>query len=76
MEPSKELLDAIYRQRVLRARAMPLEEKLLDGPRLFEMACRITRDGIRYQFPNADDQQVEEILAARIALRARLERRP
>lgn len=75
MEPSKELLDAIYRDRVLHARAMPLEEKLLAGPRLFEMACRITRDGIRYQFPGADDRKVEEILAARIALRTQLERR-
>ena len=75
MEPNKELLDSIYRDRVLRARAMPLEEKLLAGPRLFEMACRITRDGIRYQFPSADDGKVEEILAARIALRTQLERR-
>ncbi len=74
MEPSKELLDAIYRDRVLRARAMPPEEKLLDGARLFEMACRITRDGIRYQFPDADECQVEEILAAHLALRTRLER--
>jgi hypothetical protein len=73
MQPSKELLDEIYRDRVLRARNMPPEEKLLDGPRLFEMACRITRDGIRHQFPEADDQQVETILAQRLVLRRRLE---
>jgi hypothetical protein len=73
MEPTKKLIDDIYRERVLRARAMPPEEKLLDGPRLFEMACRITRAGIRYQYPEADDQRVEEILKERLALRRRLE---
>ena len=45
MEPTRELIDEIYRERVLRARAMSPEEKFLAGPRLFEMACRITMDG-------------------------------
>src|SRR5437868_128163 len=41
MEPSKELVDDIYRERVLRARRTPPEEKLLDGARLFDLSCRI-----------------------------------
>jgi hypothetical protein len=73
MEPTRELIDDLYRQRVLRARRMPPEEKLLDGPRLFEMACRVTMDGIRSQHPDADEAQVRQILAQRLALRQRLE---
>jgi len=73
MEPTPELIDEIYRQRVLRARATPPEEKLSAGPRLFEYACRITMEGIRHQFPDADDRRVQEILAERLALRRRLE---
>ena len=73
MEPTPELIDEIYRQRVLRARATPPEDKLLAGPRLFEYACRITMEGIRHQFPDAADRRVQEILDQRLALRRRLE---
>jgi hypothetical protein len=73
MEPTKELLDDLYRERVLRARRTPPEEKLLDGPRLFDLACRIMADGIRDEYPDADDQRVQEILAQRVALLRRLE---
>lgn len=73
MEPTQELIDDIYRERVLRARAMSPEEKLLAGPRLFDWACRIARDGIRSQHPDATDEQVEAILLQRLAWRRRLE---
>ena len=74
MVPTKELIDDIYRERVHRARRTPLEHKLLAGAQLFDFACRIARDGIRNQFPDADDQRVEEILVQRLALQERLER--
>ncbi len=73
MEPTQELVDSIYRDRVLRARQTPPEEKFLAGPRLFDFACRIVADGIRHQHPDADEQRVQEILAQRIDLRRRLE---
>jgi len=73
MEPTQELIDAIYRERVLRARLMSPEEKILAGPQLFDYACRIARDGIRDQNPGATDEQVETILLQRLALRQRLE---
>jgi len=76
MEPTRELIDDLYRERVLRARKMSPEEKFLAGPRLFEMACRITMDGIRSQHPDADEAEVRRILAARLALRERMERGP
>jgi hypothetical protein len=73
MEPTKELIDDIYRERVLRARRTPPEEKLLDGPRLFDLACRIMMDGIRDEYLDADEDRVREILAQRIELLRRLE---
>lgn len=76
MEPTKELIDDIFRERVLRARQEPPEEKLLDGPRLFDWCCGIVADGIRNQHPGADEQRVQEILAQRIALKRRLEQCP
>jgi hypothetical protein len=76
MEPSIDLLDSIYKDRVLRARAMSPEAKLLDGPRLFDYACRIVMDGIRNENPTADEHHVREILRQRLALHERLERSP
>jgi hypothetical protein len=45
------LVDAIYWERVARARNTPGEVKLLDGPRLFDRACRVMMAGIRDSFP-------------------------
>ena len=73
MEPTKELIDAIYRDRVLRARQTSPEAKLRAGAELFEWACQITMAGIRHQFPQADEAQVRQILRDRLALRKRLE---
>jgi len=73
MRPTKDMIDDIYRERVLRARRTPPEEKLLDGARLFDMSCQIMMDGIRDEHPDADEQQVKDILAERIALLRRLE---
>jgi len=75
MEPSKELIDDLCREQVLRARRTPPEEKLLAGARLFELSCRIMSDGIRDEFPEADEQRVREILLERLALQRRLEDR-
>lgn len=73
MEPTQELIDDIYRERVLRARRMSPAEKLLAGGQLFDMACQITMAGIRHQHPDADENRVRQILVERIALRQRLE---
>ena len=57
MEPTGTLGDPLYRDEVLAARVMTPEEKLLAGPQLFDFACRIALDGIRNQFPDADEQR-------------------
>ena len=73
MQPTKELIDEIYRDRVQRARQMSPEDKFLAGARLFDRSCRIMADGIRAQFPDADERRVQEILRERLAIARRLE---
>ena len=70
----RQLADAIYRDKVLAARAMSPEERLLAGPRLFERSCRIMKDGIRHDFPDADEERVDLILGQRLDLVRRLEK--
>jgi hypothetical protein len=67
MEPTKELLDSLYRERVMRARRMSPQDKLLAGAQLFDYACAITKAGIRSQHPEADEEGVLEILRQRLA---------
>ena len=67
MDPSQELVDQLYRQEILRARRIPPDQRLLDGMRLFERSCGLMMDGIRDEQPDADEQQVTEILIKRIS---------
>jgi hypothetical protein len=73
MQPSIELIDDLFREKIIRARNTPPAEKLLAGARLFERSCRIMKDGIRHQFPDADEEQVDRILTERLAILRRLE---
>lgn len=74
VEPTQELMDCLYRDDVLAARRMPLEDKLCGGGELFDAVCRRMREGIRWQFPDADEVRVEEILRQRLEIARRLER--
>ena len=56
----KDLVDPIYRDKVLAAR------KLAMGGELFSEVCGRMRSGIRMQFPNADEREVHEILRKRL----------
>jgi hypothetical protein len=67
MVPTKEIIDALYREEVLRARQTPPDEKFAAGFTLFEYACAITKDGIRNQFPDADET-IAVIEALEVAL--------
>ena len=62
------LIDELYREEVLDARKMPIEEKLLLGERLFRWACEVTLAGIRHQNPDADEQECQRMLIERIEL--------
>lgn len=65
--------DELYLEKVLRARAMSGEEKLLAGLQLFEFDCEVMKAGIRHQYPDADEAEVLARLRERFAIRRRLE---
>lgn len=69
----KRLIDELYRQEVLAARAMPPGEKALLGQQLFESACEITLAGVRDQNPSASEEECIEILRKRLQWQRRLE---
>jgi hypothetical protein len=69
------LADALYRDEIVRARAMRPEDKLLEGPRLFERACRVMADGIRHEHPELDQAGVRALLEERLARLRAIERR-
>ena len=58
------LTSELYREEVARARAMNPEDKLLEGPRLFDRACHVMADGIRHQHPELNEPGVRAQLSA------------
>lgn len=73
MIPTRQLTDELYLDKVRAACAMPPDEKLLAGPRLFERSCRIMLDGLRHENPGADEPRLQELLRERLDLARRLE---
>ena len=73
MQPSRELIDELFRERVERARQMSPADRLFGGLRLFQLTSRIMADGIRARFPEADDRRVQEILREQLGLIRRRE---
>jgi len=69
------LTDALYREEVLRARAMSPNDKLLAGPRLFDQALRLMADGIRHEHPELTEDGVDALLRQRLDRIRELERR-
>jgi hypothetical protein len=60
------LADALYREEVARAQTMSPGEKLLEGPRLFDRACRVMADGVRHRHPELDDDAVRGMVEAQL----------
>lgn len=52
---------------------IPPSQRLLDGPRLFDLATTFTKAGIRAQHPEADEHEILDLLRQRIALVQRME---
>lgn len=75
MEPNLRLLEELDREMIARAGQMSPPEKFFGGPRLFDQVCRLMRDGIRDEFPDADEKTVDTILRERLAIARRLENR-
>lgn len=75
MEPTKKSADDLYREKVRQARKMSAEEKFLAGLRMFDEECRFRREGIREQYPEATEEEVEHILRERLAAEREQEER-
>lgn len=52
------LIDELFADKVRRAREIPREDKLVEGPRLFDLNCQLIKGAIRSQFPQLSDEQV------------------
>jgi hypothetical protein len=70
---TQRLIDELYREEVVEARAMSPIDKVRAGQQLFEAACRITLAGIRHQFPQASEEERLEILRQRLVLQRKLD---
>ncbi len=66
MQPTSQLIDSIYREKVLRARRVPIGRKVLAGAEIFEMVCRRMADGLRAERPDADEADVQDLLRQRL----------
>ena len=62
----KPLADAIYADKVRRARAAPATQKMGWGAELFADACVRMSDGIRAQFPAYGPGEVKAMLLKRL----------
>jgi hypothetical protein len=67
------LIDELYREEVIDARKMSIEEKFVAGEELFDYACSITLAGIRHQNPAASEADCQRILRERVELGERLD---
>ena len=75
MQPSRELIDELEREKVADARRQSVAEKLLLGGDLFDSACAVTLSGIRAQYPGITEQDALQILRQRLELARQLETR-
>lgn len=69
------LADELYRERVLRARRTPPEERILQGPQLFDMACEASLAGIRARNAGMDEAALFAELRRRIRIGRQMEDR-
>lgn len=73
MQPTKEFILQIDREKIERARRMSPAEKFWAGAQLFDNFAELARAGIQMQFPDADPQEVRRILRERLAVLRRAE---
>ena len=68
LDRSKRPIDPNFIEKVLYSRSRTMDERMRDGPRLFDLDCQLERVRIRAQFPIFDDEQVEQELKHRLAV--------
>ena len=63
---TKALIREIDERKTRRDREASMEEKILDGPRLFRLSCQAIKAGLRVDHPTASDEELHELLIARV----------
>lgn len=56
----------IDERKLQRAREASIEEKLLDGPRLFRFSCEAIKAGLRLDHPTAGEEEIHAMLIKRV----------
>ncbi len=59
MVSNEPIRDVLLEEKLQRAKMMPGEEKLLAGARLFDLSCRIMMDGLRNQYPQESESELQ-----------------
>ena len=60
------LAKEIERHKVDRTRELSMEERMLDGPRLFKLSCEAVKAGLRIDFPDAGEDEIHRRLIERV----------
>ncbi len=67
--------DDLFLEEIEQTRGLTPGERMALGGDLFDDLCARLRAGIRFQFPHADPERVEQILEERLQYSRELERR-
>lgn len=67
MDYSVEFIRELFYRDLERARRMTPAARFLAGPELWDMACSISKSGIRHQNPQASEEEIDRLLDERIA---------
>jgi len=62
------LIDAVFRDKVLRARQMSMEQRLFESAGLFDLNCQLICGAIRSQFPEVSSEQVQQEYSRRLQI--------
>ena len=73
MEPTDELIDAIYREKVLRARRMTPQRRMEVGAELSDLGRQMMREAILRQNPGATEEEIHLEMRSRFDLARKLE---
>jgi hypothetical protein len=73
VEPTPELVNAIYREKVLRARRMAPQRRMEVGAELSDAGRQMMREAIRRQNPAASEDEIHLQIQYRLKLARKLE---
>ncbi len=76
MHASDKLIDELEKDKLKAAKQMSAGERLLAGPRLFDLACQFALADIRRKYSGADNQTLIAKLRERVRIALELEDSP